>query len=136
MRGSPRLLSTAGLIVVLLVGAACGSDDGGSSPDLSEAGERGRSVAASNGCAACHGSKGQGGAGPAWTGLAGSMVELDDGTIVVADDTYLATAVTDPSAQLRADYTLKMPLNSLDDSQVNDVIAYIHDLSPDPNPDG
>ena len=113
--------------VALLAFAACGSDSG---PELSEAGARGRKLSNSNGCAACHGPGGQGGAGPEWVGLAGSDVTLEDGSVVVADDDYLRRAINDPSAQIVAGYTLKMPEDSLGDDQVADVIAYIHDLSP------
>ena len=62
------------------------------------------------------------------------MVELDDGTSVVADDDYLSRAITDPAAEIRAGYTLKMPVNNLNRSEINDVIAYIHDLSPEIDP--
>ena len=113
--------------MLLLALAACGSDSGS---DLSEAGERGRSISNSNGCAACHGPNGQGGAGPAWVGLAGSDVVLIDGSVVVADDEYLRRAIVDPGAEIVAGYSLEMPTNSLSDDEVADVIAYIHDLSP------
>jgi mono/diheme cytochrome c family protein len=112
---------------VLLLLAACGS---GSDSDLSEAGERGRTVSNSNGCASCHGTNGQGGAGPDWIGLAGSEVSLEDGRLVVADDDYLRRAILDPNAELVAGYSLKMPENSLGDDEVDDVIASIHDLAP------
>ena len=113
--------------VALLTFAACGSDSG---PELSEAGASGRKVSNSNGCASCHGTDGQGGAGPEWVGLAGSDVTLEDGSVVVADDDYLRRAVVDPSVQIVAGYTLKMPENNLGDDEVADVIAYIHDLDP------
>jgi mono/diheme cytochrome c family protein len=113
--------------VALLAFAACGSDSG---PELSEAGARGRKVSNSNGCASCHGTDGQGGVGPEWVGLAGSDVTLEGGSVVVADDDYLRQAIVDPSAQIVAGYTLKMPENDLSDDEVTDVIAYIHDLSP------
>lgn len=115
--------------VAFLTFAACGSDSG---PELSEAGASGRKVSNSNGCASCHGTDGQGGAGPKWVGLAGSDVTLEDGSVVVvvADDDYLRRAIVDPSAQIVAGYTLKMPENNLGDDEVADVIAYIDDLSP------
>ena len=97
--------------------------------------ERGQDVAQSNGCAACHGNSGQGGVGPAWVGLYGSDVELEDGTTVVADDDYLTRAITDPGAEIRADSNVPMPKNRLNDDQVADVVAYIRDLSGDPTSD-
>ncbi len=72
---------------------------------------------------------GQGGVGPTWQGLAGSDVELADGTVIVADQDYLIRAITDPSADLLADFAVQMPRNNLDDSQVNDIVSYINDLA-------
>ena len=66
-----------------------------------------------------------GGAGPGWIGLAGSDVELAGGTVVVADTDYLIRAIADPSAELVADYTLKMPANNLSDAEIADIVAYI-----------
>lgn len=109
--------------------AACGDDGGGSGPALSEAGARGKQLAASSGCAGCHGSDGQGGVGPTWQGLAGSDVELADGTTVVADEEYLVRAIVDPSADLLADFAVQMPSNNLDDAQVADIVTYITELA-------
>lgn len=133
MAGEPRRAGTHRLLVgalaaaTLLALSACGS---GSGSDLSEAGARGRKVSNSNGCASCHGTEGQGGAGPPWVDLAGSDVVLSDGLVVVADDDYLRRAIVDPAAEIVAGYSLKMPTNSLSADEVTDVIAYIHELSP------
>ena len=54
----------------------------------------------STGCSGCHSLDGSSGVGPTMQGLAGSTVTLDDGTTVTADDTYLATSITDPDAQV------------------------------------
>ena len=125
--GAHRVVIGALASAALVALSACGSDSGS---DLSEAGERGRSISNSNGCASCHGADGQGGAGPAWAGLAGSDVVLTDGSVVVADDEYLRRAIIDPGVEVVAGYSLKMPDNGLSDDEVADVIAYIHDLSP------
>lgn len=120
-------VATAVSVVLIALAGACGGD--GADVPLSEAGERGREISSSKGCAACHGSNGQGGVGPTWVGLAGAEVELLDGTFVVADEAYLVRAIADPAADLRAGYTLQMPSNALTDSEIADVIAYIEDLS-------
>ena len=114
----------AGAFALLL--AACG---GGVDVDLSEAGARGKSVFDKTGCATCHGSDAGGGAGPSLHRLAGSDVELADGTTVVADDDYLRLAITDPSAQIVAGTSLQMTQYPLSDDEVDDLIAYIHDLA-------
>jgi len=125
----PRRSVVAAAVSAVLIALASACGDDGADVSLSEAGERGRDISSSNGCAACHGSNGQGGVGPTWVGLAGAEVELVDGTVVVADDAYLVRAIAEPSADLHAGFTLQMPSNGLTDSEIADVIAYIEDLS-------
>lgn len=129
MRSVLRTLATASVAVLLAVTASCGGDDG---PELSEAARNGRDLSRSNGCAACHGNNGQGGVGPSWVGLAGSEVELEDGTTVIADRDYLYRSIADPAAEVVAGYSVRMPTNGLDDAQIADVIAYIEELSEEP----
>lgn len=59
----------------------------------------------STGCASCHTIDGTASVGPTMKGLAGSTVELADGTTATADDEYLARAITDPDAQIAAGFT-------------------------------
>ncbi len=121
-----RLISLIFALVVLFA-PGCGGD---SEPelDLSPIAAEGREIANNNGCSACHGKNGQGSVGPAWTGLAGSDVELEDGTIVVADDDFLRRSITDPSAEIADGYTIVMPENPLTDDEVELVLAYIKEL--------
>ncbi|MEZ5244529.1 MAG: cytochrome c [Acidimicrobiales bacterium] len=90
-------------------------------PDEAE----GLRVVEAKGCQSCHGDQGRGGAGPAWTGLAGSEVELADGSVVVADEAYLLRSILDPSADLVAGYNLRMPPNDLTQDEAEAVVAYI-----------
>lgn len=85
-------------------------------------------MARSKGCAACHGNSGEGSVGPAWIGLAGSTVELADGSTVVADASYLRRSITDPEAQVVAGVTITMPTTDLSDSEVAALIAYIQEI--------
>ncbi len=124
-------VTTATLIALA---SACGSDGGDA--DLSEEGARGRRIANANGCAACHGTDGQGGTGPSYIDLAGAPRELVDGSTVIADDDYLRRAIKEPEVEIVAGYNLQMPRNSLSDEQVEDVVAYIKDLSPQAGADG
>jgi cytochrome c oxidase subunit 2 len=121
-----RSLIRRALVLAALgtVAAACGGDDASLSPEASE----GRQIANSSGCAGCHGTRGEGGVGPAWTDLYGSQVELDDGTTVTADDDYLYRSITDPGAQITADFNVRMPANALSDEQIAKVISYIREL--------
>jgi cytochrome c oxidase subunit 2 len=129
--------------VTLLMGVAavsCG-DDGDSesgaatvtdAPGATVAGagdpSNGEQLSRSSGCAGCHGQDFGGGAGPEWIGLAGSEVELTDGSVVVADTAYLTRAIADPSAELVAGYNLKMPANGLSDAEIADIVAFIETL--------
>jgi cytochrome c oxidase subunit 2 len=60
------------------------------------------------GCDTCHRADGRA-RGPDLTGLAGREVQLQRGEVVVADATYLRTAIVDPGAQLVAGYQNIMP---------------------------
>ena len=127
-------------LVMGLAAVSCGDDDDTESgaatvtdaPGATVAGAgdpaNGEQLSRSSGCAGCHGQDFGGGAGPGWIGLAGSDVELADGTVVVADTAYLTRAIADPSAELVADYNLKMPANRLSDAEIADIVAFIETL--------
>lgn len=61
---------------------------------------RGKALFVSDGCSGCHSVDGGAGAGPTIKGLAGSQVQLSDGSTVTADDAYLERSITDPDAQI------------------------------------
>lgn len=111
-----------------VVSAAGAGDQGATAPLDPELVERGRDLVTSSGCAACHGADGGGGIGPSWVGLAGSDVELVDGTTVVADESFLRRSILEPEAQLVNGYGVVMPPNGLDPDQVDAVIAFIESL--------
>jgi cytochrome c oxidase subunit 2 len=111
-------------VVAAMVLVGCGGGD----LDLSPLADEGRAIANEAGCGSCHGPDGQGGVGPAWTGLYGSSVALDDGGSVIADDDYLRRSIVDPSAQKVEGFTIEMPANELSDQQIEAVIAYIREL--------
>ncbi len=123
-----RVLLASAATVLLAVGAGACGDSG---PELSEFAKRGKSISAEKGCAGCHGANGQGGVGPAWIDLAGSDVELTDGTTVIADDEYLLRSILDPRAEIAAGFTLQMPINTLSEDDANNVVAYIKELTSD-----
>jgi cytochrome c oxidase subunit 2 len=126
---TPRSVALVGGLLGLGLLIACGSDGGASDVELSPVAAQGRDVIRSNGCAACHGRDGEGGVGPTFVGLFGRDVELDDGSTVVADRAYLVESIRDPQAKIVAGYRLPMPSNQLDDAQIDQVIAYIEELS-------
>lgn len=126
---APRHTNLLGLLAfgaaVLL--PACAANSGRST--LPPAAEQGRSIANANGCAACHGTSGEGGVGPDFVGLYGSTVQLDDGSSVTADRTYLVESIKEPSAKLVDGYSLPMPTNRLTDDEIDQVIDYIEALA-------
>lgn len=132
MAASPRAAGVARAVlpvalaaVSMIVAVACGDDDT-ADVQLSPAGEAGKRLYETRGCAGCH----DNGVGPSFDGLAGSEVTLDDGSTVVADDEYLRRSITDPDAQRVDGYSTKMPTTDLSDDEVDQLIAYIRDLSP------
>ena len=114
------------LTAMALVASSCSEESAG--PQLSELATSGREIAADAGCAGCHGDAGQGVVGPAWVGLAGSTIELEDGSSVTADSHYLRTSIADPSADLRAGFTIRMPQVDLSESEIDALVAYIEEL--------
>lgn len=122
------------MALVALLGAlalgACGDTD--TSNFTGEAAE-GENVARDLGCAQCHSAvEGVNVMGPSWAGLAGSEVTLEDGSTVTADRAYLERSITDPSAEIVDGFKPIMPTVPLDDTQMDQVIAYIEALAADP----
>ena len=131
--------ASAAATFLAFAGVSCGSDadqsgDGGSgAADGTSPGgasvATGEQLARSSGCAGCHGQNFGGGAGPSLVGLAGSEVTLADGRTVIADTAYLTRSIAEPSADLVADYNLRMPANGLSDAEIADIVAFIETLA-------
>jgi len=122
-----RLLAAMLLATTVLSGACASSGDSTSTPA-----DQGKAIAMRAGCTSCHGATSIRGLGPTWNGLAGSMVKLDDGSTVVADDAYLAESIRSPSAKKVAGYSIAMPATKLSDDEVAALIAYIDSLAARP----
>ena len=103
---------------ILGLASACGSVDVGP--------EAGQNLAVIKGCAACHAVDETPKIGPTWVGLYDSQVELDDGSFLLADETYLMESIKDPNAKIVNGFSKgSMPLVSLTDDEVNALVAYI-----------
>lgn len=90
---------------------------------------RGQLLVAANGCAACHSINGSAGVGPTWLNLAGSQVELADGTTVTADDAFLAESIRDPKAKIVAGFeSQNMPVYPFTEDEIAAIVAYIKTL--------
>lgn len=104
--------------------------EGAGDGDLALVGDVARGRTLSSQCIACHSIDGSPMVGPTWLGLYGSEVELEDGTTVIADETYLAESILDPMAKIVKGYPPAMPpyAGILSDQDVADIIAYIRSL--------
>ncbi len=87
--------------------------------------ERGRFLAESQGCLACHSVDGSPSVGPGWLGLYGKTEVLADGSQVVVDEVYLKVAVLEPNAQVVKGYAAMMPPSVLSDEELEALIAFI-----------
>jgi cytochrome c oxidase subunit 2 len=96
--------------------------------DLTAAGQEGRTLVNTTGCAACHGVDGRGGIGGPIVGVLGSEVELDDGSTLVADEAYVAEAITDPDARRVAGSSLPMPSNELSPDEVDAIVTFLREV--------
>jgi mono/diheme cytochrome c family protein len=89
----------------------------------------GQQLFASLGCSGCHLASGAG-AGPPLVGVFGSQVQLQDGTTVTADETYIRNSILNPPNQVVAGYQPIMPSfqGQVSDEQIAQLIAYIKSL--------
>jgi cytochrome c oxidase subunit II len=90
---------------------------------------RGQALVAANGCVACHSTNGSAGIGPTWFGLLGRQEELTDGTVITADEAYIAESIKTPQAKIVAGFENQlMPVYGFNDEQIADIVAYIKTL--------
>ncbi|MEL6889965.1 MAG: c-type cytochrome [Actinomycetota bacterium] len=129
MRQWTSILAGTAITTFLALGAtACGSADSNVAGGDGDPAARGKEIAIANGCAACHGTDGQGGVGPGFVGLAGSTVELEDGTTMVADTEYLRRSIVDPAAEIRPGWSVNMPQRTFEPGEVDAIIEFIQSL--------
>lgn len=92
--------------------------------------DRGELIANQNGCFACHSVDGSNLVGPTWRGLYGSDVELNDGSVVIADDDFITESILEPNAKIVAGYPPNaMPQYSLTAEEIADIIEFIKSIS-------
>ncbi len=124
-----RIVASLTAVMAVSVGlAACGGD-GESAVQLSPAGALGRDTALQKGCAACHGTEGEGRVGPAFQGLFGSTVSFQDGTTAIADEAYIVESILEPNAKKVEGYALPMPQTNLTDEELASIVEYIRELA-------
>ncbi|RJG05155.1 cytochrome B [Noviherbaspirillum cavernae] len=90
---------------------------------------KGKMLAQTKGCIACHSIDGSPGVGPTWKGMSGKPGTMADGSSVMADNAYLKKAIRDPQAQVVKGYQPIMPKVELTDDELAALVAYIESLS-------
>jgi cytochrome c oxidase subunit 2 len=93
-------------------------------PDAS----RGQRIYESSGCKACHSIDGNPLVGPTWKGLWGEAVELEDGSMLTADEAYIIESIREPNARIAKGFAPGMPQFNLSDRQIADLIEFIKTL--------
>lgn len=83
------------------------------------------------GCVTCH-QENDMGRGPSLYGLYGSTVQLQDGSRVLADQSYIRNSIYDPGGQVVKGYRAIMPTfkQQIQPDQVASLIEYIKSLRP------
>ncbi|MCY1352738.1 cytochrome c oxidase subunit II [compost metagenome] len=87
--------------------------------------EKGRALAQSKGCTACHSIDGNPGVGPTWKGLYGKTETFADGSSAAVDDAFLHKEITDPHARLVKGFGPVMPKLPMSEDEAAALIAYI-----------
>jgi len=109
------------LILILgVLGTTVACRNSGPSP------EAGQNFAVLKGCTSCHSVDDATKIAPPWKGLYGSQIELNDGSLVVVDETYLIESIKEPNAKIVKGYTRgAMPPISLTDEEIDALVAFI-----------
>lgn len=90
----------------------------------------GQQLYESLGCVSCHGTKGEGGRGPALAGLFGKQVFLASGQTVTADEAYIRESIENPATKLVAGFGPIMPTfqGQVTPEQIIQLMAFIKSL--------
>jgi cytochrome c oxidase subunit 2 len=86
---------------------------------------RGRALAQSKGCVACHSVDGSASVGPTWKGLYGKTETLADGSTMPVDDAFLRDFIRDPLARDIKGFPNVMPRIEMSDAEREALVAYI-----------
>ena len=92
---------------------------------LSDGAARGRALAQSKGCVACHTVDGRPGVGPTWQGLFGKTETFADGSTARVDEDFLRGFIRNPKARNVKGFPPVMPQIELADDELDALVAYI-----------
>lgn len=129
----PYLLGAAAIVL-----AALGYLTLSPKPQVAESPEQasvtsGQLLVERNGCRGCH-QPGNMFRAPELEGLYGIERELDDGSKVVADDSYLSESIWEPLAKVVKGYPANMPAykGQITDLEMQDILAYLKAIKSEP----
>ena len=108
------------LLTAVLALAACGG--GGEGSDLS-----GADLAADVGCLGCHMDRDTDIA-PTLQGIWGTEVNLEDGSTVTVDQSYVRRSITEPGADIVEGYGPSMPTMPLEPEEVDRLVEWVESL--------
>ncbi|HSW02953.1 cytochrome c oxidase subunit II [Aquabacterium sp.] len=86
---------------------------------------RGKALAQSKGCVACHTVDGSAGVGPTWKGLFGKTESLDDGSTAKVDEAFVRDFIRNPTARSIKGFPPVMPKIDLSDEELDALVAHI-----------
>ena len=89
---------------------------------------RGRALAESKGCLACHTTDGRPAVGPTWKGLYGKTETLADGSQALVDEAFLRGFIVDPKARSIRGFPPVMPRIDMEAAELDAIVAYIKSL--------
>jgi len=89
----------------------------------------GEKIYSQQACKTCHSVDGSKMPGPTWKGLWGKTETMADGSTVKVDENYVHESILKPQAKITAGFTTtQMPPFTLNDKQIDAVIAYMKTL--------
>ena len=91
--------------------------------------ERGKKLFTANACQTCHSIDGSRMTGPTHKGVFGRKEELQDGTVITADEEYLIESIVKPNAKVVKGYQAVMPAyTNLSESELQSLVLYMKSL--------
>ena len=89
----------------------------------------GEELYASNACKTCHSVDGSKMPGPTWKGLWGKQETMESGETITVDENYVKESILKPQAKISKGFTTtQMPPYTLNDAQIDALIAYMKTL--------
>jgi len=94
--------------------------------------DQGERIAAREGCLRCHTTDGSPHIGPSFAGLYDTLVTMQDGSVVRADEAYLTASMMDPREHIHAGFPPVMPSyrGRLDPGETAALVELIRELAP------